>query len=162
MEKLLQNVYENKKLSAFLKWVGHISVFGSLIGFCLISYGAFSLSVGSLIKALIIMGVPFVLVTLLRRVIDLKRPYGVYGFYEEPPKDKKGRSFPSRHAFSAFVIGTTAVFLYPLVGGVLLLFGILLSVCRVLLGIHFIRDVLCGALIGVASALIGVLILAPF
>ena len=42
---------------------------------------------------------------------------------------------------------------------ILFLFGILLSVCRVLLGMHFIRDVLTGALVGILSGVIGILVL---
>jgi membrane-associated phospholipid phosphatase len=103
------------------------------------------------------MGAPFVLVTLLRRVIDLKRPYEVYGFYEEPPKDKKGRSFPSRHAFSAFSIGTLALRFLPIAGASVLFCGVLLSVSRVLLGKHFPRDVIAGALIGIATSVLGML-----
>ena len=34
-----------------------------------------------------------------------------------------------------------------------------MCICRVLLGIHFIRDVSAGAIIGVISSLIGALIL---
>ena len=34
--------------------------------------------------------------------------------------------------------------------------GLALAASRVLLGIHFIRDVLCGALVGVISGLIGI------
>ena len=162
MEKLLKNVYESKKISTLLKWACNISVLVSLIGFSIVCYGAFALSPESLIKVLIIFGAPFLLVTLLRRALDMKRPYQVYGFYVEPPKNKSGHSFPSRHAFSSFVIGVTALFVYPAIGVVLLFFGVLLCICRVLLGIHFIRDVICGALIGAVCSILGVLIFAPF
>ena len=37
--------------------------------------------------------------------------------------------------------------------------GISLAVARVFLGIHFVRDVIAGALIGVLSAALGILIL---
>ena len=41
----------------------------------------------------------------------------------------------------------------------LLLLGAVLGVMRVLLGVHFIRDVVAGALIGVISGAIGLLTL---
>ena len=37
----------------------------------------------------------------------------------------------------------------------LLALSALMCVCRVLLGIHFVRDVLAGALTGITTALIG-------
>jgi membrane-associated phospholipid phosphatase len=46
-------------------------------------------------------------------------------------------------------------------GIILLALGVLLCIARVLLGIHFVRDVIAGALIGVCSAALGILILAP-
>jgi len=50
------------------------------------------------------------------------------------------------------------VYSIPLAIG-LLLFGIVLAVSRVLLGIHFIRDVVCGAAVGVISGLVGIFFL---
>ena len=139
-----------------------VSVAASGIGFLILCYAALSESPLSLIWLLVILGCPFVLVTLLRRLINFKRPYEVYGFYEIPPKDKKGKSFPSRHAYSSFVISVMALYLSPAIGIVLLVFSLALCVFRVLLGIHFIRDVACGALIGILSSVVGMLILTPF
>lgn len=140
----------------------HASVLASGVGFLILCYAAFTESPRSLIELLLILGVPFALVTLLRRAINLKRPYEVYVFYEIPPKDKVGRSFPSRHAYSSFVISVTAMFFDPIAGVLLLIFSLAICVFRVLLGIHFIRDVVCGALIGTLSSLIGMLIFSPF
>lgn len=107
------------------------------------------------IKYLAVLGIPFCLVSLLRKYIGAPRPYEIYDFYEKKPKGSEKNSFPSRHAFSVFAIGTLLLFAYPVFGIVLLLLGVALCVCRVLLGYHFIRDVLAGALIGVISSLIG-------
>ena len=103
--------------------------------------------------------VPFVLVTVLRAAFNAPRPYEVYDFYTMPPREKKGHSFPSRHVFSLFLIATLLARFYPLPAAVLFVLGICLCVCRVLLGIHFIRDVAAGALLGVVSGLVGLLIL---
>ncbi len=116
----------------------------------------------SLLKVVLTLGIPFAMVTLSRALIDAKRPYELYDFYKIKPKKKKGRSFPSRHAYSSFAIATAMMFAYPILGGVLFFFSILLSVCRVLLGIHFIRDVTCGGIIGIISGIIGMLVLSPF
>ena len=105
------------------------------------------------------LGIPFLLVTLIRRLINAPRPYEAEGFVGEPPRGGKGNSFPSRHAFSAFAIGTLCCFVSPLLGVVLLALGVLMCICRVALKIHFVRDVVAGALIGIISSVIGALIL---
>ena len=102
---------------------------------------------------------PFLAVSAVRFLINAPRPYELYDFYEKKPKEKHGKSFPSRHVYSAFVIATLA-FVYSIPLGVsLALIGVSLAAARVLLGIHFIRDVLCGALIGTVSGLIGIFFL---
>ena len=103
--------------------------------------------------------VGYLAVTLIRRLIDAPRPYELYDFYEIKPKDKKGRSFPSRHAYSAFCIATLGFTLSSILAPIMLAFALALSVCRVLTGIHFIRDVAAGALIGAVSGAIGICIL---
>ena len=135
-----------------------------LFGVCtlLLFWGAYDLSLLSLIKVALICFIPFVIVTVVRLLINAPRPYELYGFYEKKPKEKQGKSFPSRHVYSASVIATLTVFLYPILGGVMAVFALLLAVLRVLVGIHFIRDVVCGATIGVGAALLGVFIFTPF
>ena len=39
---------------------------------------------------------------------------------------------------------------------------VILGAARVLLGIHFIRDVIAGGLIGIVSGIIGLLVASPF
>ena len=112
-----------------------------------------------LIETLIITGVPFVALTVMRLVINAPRPYELLEFYEKKPKNKSGRSFPSRHVFSVFVIGTVMIPTSAFLGAALLVLGAALGAMRVLLGVHFIRDVAAGALIGVLSGVIGLLVL---
>ena len=103
-------------------------------------------------------GVPFVLVSAARHLLDLPRPFEVYDFEPVLPREKPGRSFPSRHVFSICVIGTVWCFLKPWVGVVLLALGVGLAAMRVVTGLHFARDVLAGAAVGVAAGLIGMLV----
>ena len=53
------------------------------------------------------------------------------------------------------MIGTCFCFLTPWVGTALLALGVVLSVLRVISAVHFPRDVLAGAAIGVVSGLLG-------
>lgn len=62
-----------------------------------------------------------------------------------------GKSFPSRHTFSAFAIAASWFVASVPVAVVLLVAAGVLAVCRVLGGVHFPRDVVAGALIGSAT-----------
>ena len=115
----------------------------------------------SLFKLLAFSAVPFIAVSLMRSFINCKRPYEVYDcdvLREMSVGRKRGHSFPSRHVFSAFLIGTLWLMYSPYVGTAVILLGAFLAVERVLLGIHFVKDVVAGAVIGIASGLIGALV----
>lgn len=159
MEKLLFRVYKSKKASLTLKIVSHSSVIVSVLAYCVLLFLSFKSSVYEGVSVLLSAAVPFLAVSAVRFLINAPRPYELYDFYEKKPKEKHGKSFPSRHVYSAFVIATLA-FVYSIPLGVsLALIGVSLAAARVLLGIHFIRDVLCGALIGTVSGLIGIFFL---
>ena len=65
-----------------------------------------------LIIYLAIPGISFVAVSIFRKCYNAKRPYEIYDFKPLIPKDTIGKSFPSRHVFSIFVIGTTLLYHY--------------------------------------------------
>ena len=159
MEKTLRRVYENKGLTLALKIFSHIVGAFSVVVFGVMLVFYYKSSLSAAIAYLAALGLPFALVSLIRLLIDAKRPYQLYDFYDVKPKKKSGSSFPSRHAFSAFAIGTLALFSHTALGIILLVLGALMCVCRVLLGMHFIRDVACGAIIGAVSSVIGALML---
>jgi membrane-associated phospholipid phosphatase len=102
-------------------------------------------------------GVSFAALSLLRRLLNRPRPYEVYHMAPLLHKDTRGKSFPSRHVFSIFVIAVSLLYVLPrpYLGAVLLGLGVVLAAVRVLAGVHFLRDVLAGAAIGVLSAVIG-------
>ena len=149
MEKILKRVYENKRFCTALSAVSHAAVAISGMLFLYIIIKAYTISVTAVIKAALILAIPFIAISATRIIINA-------------PKKKRGGSFPSRHAFSAFAISVFAVIINPLFGCIGLIFSLALCISRVLLGIHFIRDVLTGALCGVVSSILGVLITKPF
>ncbi len=114
-----------------------------------------------LAKAVIVPLDGFIILSAVRWMIDRKRPYEVYGVPPAIRKDTKGKSFPSRHIFSAFMIAMTYLFLSPwqLIGIALLFLGALLAWIRVISGVHFAGDVLAGASFGVAAGLAGFVLL---
>ena len=158
-EKLLKTVNKSRSLCFILKFFCYFATFECINVFIYLLDRFYSFSFSSFLGAIITLGVPFLIVTLVRRYVDAKRPYEIYDFFDKKPKEKQGNSFPSRHAFSIFAIGTLCIFVDFQLGIITLILGVIMCICRVLLGIHFIRDVFAGAIIGVISSLIGALIL---
>ena len=123
----------------------------------LLIYAAISIpKIGAtlLYRSIVIPGVSFVLVSLFRKVASAPRPYEVYNFTPALHKDTKGKSFPSRHVFSIFMVAITFFQVSIPVGVFLLVLGVGLAVIRVVGGVHFIKDVVAGALMAI---LIGVI-----
>ena len=163
MRNLLIWVKERPMLCAMLRAFSCICValFAAAAVFAV--YSAYSASVLSAAGLLLSLGVPFIAVTLLRRAVNASRPYEIYpDIFDTPPRHGIGESFPSRHAFSSFAIAVCMLPVSTLVGCILLLLATLVCVSRVALGIHFIRDVVTGALIGIISQIIGLLLIQPF
>ena len=103
------------------------------------------------LPSLIVPGIAFLLITLLRRAVNAPRPYEVLDIAPLISKDSKGKSFPSRHAFSIFVIAMTFLDVIPAMGLFFLLSGLILAAVRVIGGVHFPRDVVAGAAAGILA-----------
>ena len=106
-------------------------------------------------KVLLVPGISFVLVSAFRSRINFPRPYEVLDIVPIIAKDTKGKSFPSRHVFSVFIIAMTLYYISMPVGILLMIVGIMVAVIRVLGGVHFPRDVIYGAIIGILCGFIG-------
>lgn len=159
MEKLLRRVYTSPKISASLKIISHVSSILCVFSFAVMLIYLYCREPMAALMLILAAGVPFILVSIARKIINAPRPYELYAFYEVLPKERRGRSFPSRHVFSAFLIAGLAYIVSIWLSLPLFVIGIALATSRVFLGIHFIRDVIAGALIGVLSAVLGILIL---
>lgn len=108
---------------------------------------------GRLIKALLVPAISFLLLSIFRSKVNAKRPYEVLDIQPLIHKDTKGNSFPSRHVFSVFVIAMTFLWLLPPLGAAFLTVGVLLAACRVVGGVHWPRDVVAGAAVGIVAGL---------
>ncbi|MDO4869590.1 MAG: phosphatase PAP2 family protein [Bacillota bacterium] len=108
-----------------------------------------------ILQALLVPGISFILVSAFRYILNAPRPYEVTG--REPIIKRKGtgKSFPSRHTFSTFVIAVTVFYFWPVWGILTGIAGALLATARVLGGVHFLRDVIAGAAIGIGCGIIG-------
>jgi undecaprenyl-diphosphatase len=67
------------------------------------------------------------------------------------PPDKY--SFPSGHSITAFAVAVSVGLFYPYLLEGLLLAAFLIAASRIILGMHFLSDVLAGAAIGVGLGL---------
>lgn len=157
-EKLLLYVYKNENLAEMMKISSYAIVLLTVYAFFVHIAGLIETPI-EIVKLLTVTGVPFVAVSLMRVFINAPRPYELLEFYEKKPKGKAGRSFPSRHVFSVFVIAAVLLISDPPLAATLMLAGVALAFLRVALGIHFVRDVVAGALIGIVSGGIGLAVL---
>lgn len=107
-----------------------------------------------LLKAVLVPGVSFACLSAFRKKYNAPRPYEVFGVPSAIKKETLGKSFPSRHVFSIFVIGVTIMNFYPVWGTVMCVAGIILAAVRVIGGVHFTKDVIAGAVIGILCGLI--------
>lgn len=110
-------------------------------------------TVKTLLLATIIPGLGFVLLSGVRRKINRPRPYQTYPIQPILNHSSSGKSFPSRHVFSATVIAMTSYLIHPLVAAFALLLAVILGLCRVLGGVHYPSDVVvslaCGLGLGI-------------
>ena len=94
-------------------------------------------------------GGDFVLVSLFRKKFNAPRPYENWQVKPLIPKDTKGNSFPSRHVFSIYIIAMAAWYVWMPLGVILCVAGGFLAAARVSGRVHFVKDVVAGALIAV-------------
>ncbi len=106
-------------------------------------------------KVLLIPAAAFFLVTVFRKVCNAKRPYELLDIEPLLKRNKAGQSFPSRHAFSIFMIAMAIGYVWMPGGILFLILGVLLAVIRVIGGVHFPRDVAAGASIGILVGILG-------
>lgn len=94
------------------------------------------------------------LVMALKFSIRRRRPEGEWGAIYRMTDP---HSFPSGHAARAFLIASMASFLGPgWLALVLWIWAPLVSLARVAMGVHYISDVLAGAIVGVLVAWAGI------
>ncbi|MCF0109593.1 MAG: phosphatase PAP2 family protein [Erysipelotrichaceae bacterium] len=115
-----------------------------------ISYGILLLISGDkLPKVILIPGIGFVLVTLVRSWLNKPRPYEVSGIPPLIDKKTKGKSFPSRHSFSSTIITMAGLYVCKPFGIFLALITCFIAYLRVAGGVHFRKDVIAGIVIGI-------------
>jgi membrane-associated phospholipid phosphatase len=104
-------------------------------------------------------GVLAALVMMIKFRVRRKRPEGEWGSIY---RNTDPHSFPSGHAARAFLIAVVASALAPAWLAILLwVWAPLVSIARVAMGVHYISDVVAGAILGVVIAWLGLQIYEP-
>lgn len=111
------------------------------------------------VRIVVVPAVTFVSVTLLRYFINRARPYEVLDIDPLIKKNKSGQSFPSRHAASVFIIAMAFLYVNVYAGIAMFVLGVLMCVSRVLAGVHFLSDVVVGAIISIVLGIFGFFII---
>lgn len=108
-----------------------------------------------LIAFILVPAIGFIIETAVRAKLNQPRPYETLDIPALKPKDTKGKSFPSRHSFSAAILAISFYYLNPTLGICMILLGIIIGVCRVFIGVHWIKDVVAGQVLGWILGIIG-------
>ena len=101
----------------------------------------------------------FILVSVIRKCIDAKRPYEKYNIKPLFIKETKGESMPSRHVFSITIIAMCWLYVSVPVGIIMLMLVAIMATSRVLAGVHFVRDVVVGFAVGIICGIAGLWII---
>ncbi|MCH5303644.1 MAG: phosphatase PAP2 family protein [Ruminococcus sp.] len=111
------------------------------------------------VRTLVAPAVVFLSVTALRKIINRPRPYEALKINPLIKKNTVGQSFPSRHSASVFII---AIVCYPInicLGVALTIVGITICISRILAGVHYISDVLFGALYSIILGILSIFLI---
>ena len=86
----------------------------------------------------------------LKRTINRKRPCELHAHCWATVLPPDEFSFPSGHTMTAFGIAVALALFFPALSAALLFFAFSIAVSRVVLGMHFVSDVIAGMLLGAA------------
>ena len=93
-------------------------------------------------------GIGIVIFLTLKRTTGRRRPCAVEPHCWSTLLPPDQFSFPSGHTITAFAVAVSLGIFYPHLLAGLLFIAVSVAVSRILLGMHFLSDVLAGALVG--------------
>lgn len=105
------------------------------------------------LEALIRPCIAFGIVTVFRKIVNRPRPYDHMNI-EPLYGHKHGESFPSRHSVSAWIIAFVCFYVNAYIGIAACFVAALISLCRILCGVHHISDVLAAFIIALICYII--------
>ena len=163
MNKVTKDEYRN-----LIAYVGSLRITGVLIplmdklitlvtalGYAGFLYILFRTGSPLLVRCTVVPAAGFIICTMIRNMLNWKRPYEVYDYEPIIHKETFGKSFPSRHVCSIFLIAMAFLQYDVSMAMIMALLGVVLAILRVFGGVHFPKDVIAGALFGVILGAIG-------
>lgn len=117
----------------------------------------FKINFNNILRMILVPLVSLIILTVIRKLINFPRPFERFNI-TPLCRCKTGCSMPSRHTFCIFIIALSSFLVNTVLGSIILVLGIILAACRVLLGVHTVRDVAVAILSAVLSFIIGILI----
>lgn len=141
------------KYKIFLFVYRYLVYFTVLIYMALLIYCLIQGLYHQFFNAVLTPAITFIVVTIVRRLINAPRLYKVYSIKPLIAKKKEGESFPSRHTLSITIIAMVGVYVWWPVGIVLWIMSVCMGISRVLAGVHFPKDVLAAAMISIVAGM---------
>ncbi len=158
--KLNHYIQNHKRLSRVLVILSRVITLAFYVIYPLFLAYSFYIFGFGIIKAALVPLISLIIVSLIRILINRKRPYEKLDITPLYNKKTRGKSFPSRHSFAILIIAVSlGIFLHPILLLPLIIISIILGALRVLLGVHYISDVIAGFLFALLFALLGYKIL---
>lgn len=141
--------------AGFLRAVDHLCVASVVLGYVLAIGGCVISEDARGWGLVLVPGLGFALLSYVRARINAPRPYELAAVNPLLDSSTHGKSFPSRHVGSGALIGSSLVFIHPLLGCGILFITVLLAAVRVTGRVHFVRDVLAGYAAGIVFGFAG-------
>lgn len=143
----------------FLKMILRILYFGipvvtALIYIYIIINIYLSSGVYECAKVMLVPFVTLILVTLFRKAVNAPRPAENDSVTPLIRHDKSGESFPSRHTASLAVIAMAGLYFDLRIGIILWCMTLVQGIVRIIAGVHYPKDILCGMAAGFIFGLI--------
>lgn len=154
-EKISAPFRKHPKTAKRLEYLNKVLTAITYVAYIALVISQLVMKQGHFWSILLVPAIGFVGVTLFRKVFNAKRPYQLLDIQPLISRDKEGQSFPSRHAFSIFMIAMALGYVCTPIGIIFLVLGVLLAWVRVIGGVHFPKDVIAGAAIAIVWGLIG-------
>lgn len=149
----------HKKLTVF------VTIFSCYLFFILYALGYlyifFNFNKFGYIDVLKYMLIPLatiVVAKILRKKINAKRPFEKMNI-KSIVKHKGGNSLPSNHSASAMVLAISLTYIFPKGFYVFFILAMITGISRIMAGLHYPIDVLCGFILGAFMGIFGFFIL---
>jgi undecaprenyl-diphosphatase len=137
-----------------MRWITHLGGARATLaaGMALLPFGGATLRLG--LTVLLANALSHVLVQILKRTVVRARPCDVGGQPLALVNLPDPFSFPSGHAAAAVAVAVSVALAQPLLAALVLPLAALIAYSRVRLRVHYASDVVAGAVLGVAGAVV--------